>query len=176
MQPNSLDWREVHRTYSRWGLTDPHAPVQASGEISIDADQRRVWDVLTDVGAWQRLRADIDSVSVDGPVRDGTTCVLETTGVVLVLTFGLVVAPREINWTTSTATPGLVMTNRYVVIPQKGSTRVVSRETITAPSFPQFDQAELSDRIEVWLSALKQAAEDGSHREQGPVASTTVLK
>ncbi len=140
-------WREVYETYSLWGLTDPNAPVQASGEILIDASPQRVWDVLTDVQSWAMLRPDID-----GAVGRGTSCTLTTAGIDLTLIFGLMTPPQEINWTTTTT--GLVMTNRYVLVPQDDKTHVVCHETVTAPSFPQIDQAALAERISVWLSAV----------------------
>ncbi|MEJ2459522.1 MAG: SRPBCC family protein [Novosphingobium sp.] len=147
----------AHANYSLWGLTDPHAPVQASGEIDIAAGRERVWSVLADVMNWTRLRSDIESVRIDAPVASGVNAVLGTGGIELQLTFGHVDAPRELNWTTMT--PGLVMTNRYVLVPVGDMTHVVSNETITAPDFPQFDKVELTARIQVWLEAVKRVAE-----------------
>jgi hypothetical protein len=147
-----------YTAYSLWGLTDPNAPVQARGEISIAANRQVVWDILTDVSGWGRLRSDIDAVSFAGPFQQGASASIETSGVTLKITVGLVDAPREMNWTTTS--DGLVMTNRYVLVPENGSTIVVCQETLSAPSFPQFDSAELGERIRVWLRALKRAAEE----------------
>jgi len=157
MELSKSSWRGAHENYSLWGLTDPNAPVKATGEIEISATPKHVWDILSDVSSWPRLRPDIDSVEVEGPIRPGTSCTLCTTGVKLVLTFGLMTPSRELNWVT--AMPGLLMTNRYVLVPQAGGTRVVSSETITAPGFPQFTDDVLAERINTWLVAVKAAAE-----------------
>lgn len=157
MELNESSWRVALQNYSLWGLTDPNAPVKATGEVEVHATPQKVWDVLCDVRSWPRLRPDIESVKVDGPAKTGTSCTLSTGGVTLVLTFGLMTVTRELNWVT--AMPGLVMTNRYVLVPQAEGTRVVSAETITAPGFPQFTDDVLAERIKTWLVAVKAAAE-----------------
>lgn len=160
MSLSEASWRQAYDNYSLWGATDPNAPVKGSGEIVVNASQQRVWNVLSDVRSWPRLRPDIDEVTVEeaGGVKTGTSCILATAGVQLALKFGLMQPGRELNWVT--AMPGLVMTNRYVILPRTEGTRIVCSETITAPAFPQFNDDVLAERIQVWLSAVKLAAEE----------------
>lgn len=150
-------WRFAYEAYALWGLTDPNAPVKASGEAQIEATPQQVWDVLSDVKRWPRLRPDIDGVEIDGQVETGRSCRLTTTGVDLVLVFGRISPSLELNWVTSM--PGLVMTNRYVLVPRRDATTLVAAETLTAPGFPQFTDAALADRIHTWISAVKAVAE-----------------
>jgi hypothetical protein len=44
---SKTSWQEIHDAWTARGLVDPLAPVQAEGEIEIDASPDRVWDVLT---------------------------------------------------------------------------------------------------------------------------------
>lgn len=157
MDLNNGPGRDAYDNYSRWGVNDPNAPVKASGEIVVDASSQKVWEVLSDVRSWPRLRPDIDDVKVNEDIKTGSSCTLSTVGVELTLTFGLVSANRELNWVT--AMPGLVMTNRYVLVPCAHGTRIVCSETINAPAFPELTQAALAHRIQVWLAAVKVAAE-----------------
>ncbi|MDH4442227.1 MAG: SRPBCC family protein [Rhizobium sp.] len=157
MELSESSWHDALQNYSLWGLNDPNAPVKATVEMEVHATPQKVWDILCDVSSWPRMRPDIESVEVKEPVQTGTSCTLSTNGVKLVLTFGRMTVPHELNWVTTM--PGLVMTNRYVLVPQAEGTRVVSSETITAPSFPQFTDAVLAERIKTWLVAVKAAAE-----------------
>lgn len=148
---------EAYENYSKWGVNDPNASVKGSGEIVVEASNQQVWEVLSDVRSWPKLRPDIDGVEITEDIKTGTSCVLSTNGVKLTLTFGLISVNRELNWVT--AMPGLVMTNRYVLVPCAQVTRIVCSETIAAPMFPQFNDNVLSERIQVWLTAVKAAAE-----------------
>jgi uncharacterized protein YndB with AHSA1/START domain len=48
------------------------APVVSAYEVEIDAPIDRVWGVLTAIEAWPAWNPDVRSVTVDGPVEEGT--------------------------------------------------------------------------------------------------------
>jgi hypothetical protein len=47
---------------------DRNAPVFSEGEISVAASAERVWDILADFGNWPSWNAEINSVTLEGPV------------------------------------------------------------------------------------------------------------
>ena len=50
----------------------PGSPVVSSAEIEINAPIDRVWAVLTTIDLWPAWNPDVKSVSIDGPVAEGS--------------------------------------------------------------------------------------------------------
>ncbi|WP_309084647.1 SRPBCC family protein [Chelativorans sp.] len=157
MVASTASWEEVHEAYSRKGLIDPNAPVQAAGEITITASPETVWAVLTDVAGWPEIRSDIHDVT-PGSVAPDSSFTWSTAGVGLVSRYGRVDPPHEVTW--STATARLVMTHRYVLERvEDGTTSLKCQEAMTAPAAPQIGNDELRARILSWLEGIKAVAE-----------------
>lgn len=157
MSPDlDAEWRAAHTTYSARGEVDPTAAVSARGEISISASPEAVWRVLTDVVRWSRIRSDVTGAAFEGGVAPGARFTWSTRDVTLVSTFGRVVRPDTIAW--STWAPGLIMTVRYdLTAAAGGQTKVRLHEALAAPAYPQLDAAVLQAGIGSWLEGLKAA-------------------
>ncbi len=159
MPPTDPSWSGIHEKCSRKGLTDPDAPVQASGEIAIECPPKRVWAVLTDVSRWSEIRSDIGDASIEGSVASDSLFTWSIAEIILTSKFGLLVPYRELSW--STTTTGLVMTVRYLFEPLGASGTLLNcHEALTAPMYPQLGgNTELGKRIESWLEGVKAVAE-----------------
>lgn len=69
----SLQKRTVPREPARVELTiEPAAPVVSTHVVEIDAPADRVWAVLTAIDRWDAWNPDVKSVSIDGPVAEGS--------------------------------------------------------------------------------------------------------
>ena len=51
---------------------DPQGPVSGAAEIDVAAPVETVWRVLTDLERWPSWNPDVTSMSVDGPLAEGT--------------------------------------------------------------------------------------------------------
>jgi len=51
---------------------EPAAPVVSTHVVEIDAPADRVWAVLTAIDRWDAWNPDVKSVSIDGPVAEGS--------------------------------------------------------------------------------------------------------
>ena len=49
-----------------------NAPVFSQGAIEVAAPPHAVWDLLADIRGWPRWNADVQEVSIDGEVAEGT--------------------------------------------------------------------------------------------------------
>ncbi|MDB5527411.1 MAG: hypothetical protein JWR51_514 [Devosia sp.] len=151
-------WDEIHEKYSRKGLIDHNAPVQADGEIDIAAPPERVWAALTHVAGWHHIRADISDVTMHGSVATNSPFTWSTQGLGLSSRFGLVSPVSEVAWSTSTR--GLVMSAHYELERRgDGNTLLKGHEAFTAPMFPQLGNDELRANIRSWLEGVKAVAE-----------------
>jgi hypothetical protein len=78
-----------------------NAPVYGSADINIVAPQETVWDVLSDLEAWPTWNGAVRSVSMDGPLAEGSTFTWKS-GSTIRSTLRTVEPPGLIAWTGST--------------------------------------------------------------------------
>jgi uncharacterized protein YndB with AHSA1/START domain len=79
-----------------------NAPVVSSAEGEIDAPIDDVWRILTAVERWPTWNPDVKSVSIDGPVVEGTTFRWKAGPSTISSTVTRVDRPRIIAWTGKT--------------------------------------------------------------------------
>jgi uncharacterized protein YndB with AHSA1/START domain len=80
---------------------NPDAPAIASAEIEVEAPREVVWDVLADFESWPRWNPEVKSLSIDGPVAEGTQFKWKTGPLTITSSLQQVQRPSLIGWTGS---------------------------------------------------------------------------
>ena len=75
------------------------APVVGTCELEIAAAPETVWEVVTAVDSWPTWNPDVKSVSVEGPVAEGTSFRWKAGPGTIRSTIQQLDAPRRIAWT-----------------------------------------------------------------------------
>lgn len=81
---------------------DRSAPVIAESRIEIAVRPDVVWEVLADFERWPEWNPDVKSMSLEGPVAEGTTFRWRAGPATITSTLRSVQPPREIGWTGKT--------------------------------------------------------------------------
>lgn len=81
---------------------DQHAPVFSQGQIAVASSPERVWDILADLENWPSWNADVESVTLESPVRPGTVFRWKAGSAKIVSTLREVERPRRLSWTGQT--------------------------------------------------------------------------
>jgi hypothetical protein len=79
-------------------MIDQHAPVKAYGQVNIEATERLVWEVMTDIERWPRWNPDVKAVSFWGALAPGTEFRWKVTGGTITSRFQRVEAPTLLAW------------------------------------------------------------------------------
>jgi uncharacterized protein YndB with AHSA1/START domain len=103
------------------------APVTAAAEIEIDAAPEAVWDVLTDFERWPSWNDDVRSISMSGPVAEGSEFRWKAGPGTITSTLRRVEPPRLIAWTGRTL--GVRAIHFYWLEPRDGTTFVRTAES-----------------------------------------------
>jgi hypothetical protein len=85
-------------TMQTWGI-DEQAPVVGASEIEIAAAPEVVWEVLTEFEQWPSWNPDVKSMSMDGPVAEGSVFRWKAGPGAITSTIRWVEPPRVIAWT-----------------------------------------------------------------------------
>ena len=99
----------------------------ASAEVEIAADPEIVWAVLTELGRWPEWNPEVKSVSLDGPLVEGTTFRWRAGPGTIVSTIGRLEPPRLIGWTGQTL--GITAVHVWLLEPRAGATHVRTEES-----------------------------------------------
>jgi uncharacterized protein YndB with AHSA1/START domain len=78
---------------------DRNAPATAQGELEIDADPSTVFSVIAAIDQWPSWNPNVKSVTLQGPVQQGTVFRWKSGPSTLTSTLQVVDPPREIAWT-----------------------------------------------------------------------------
>lgn len=78
---------------------DPDAPAIASSEIEVAAPPEVVWDTLADFERWPRWNSEVKSLSIVGPVAEGTRFKWKTGPLSITSDLREVRRPSLIAWT-----------------------------------------------------------------------------
>jgi uncharacterized protein YndB with AHSA1/START domain len=106
---------------------DERAPVFAASEIEIAAPPEAVWEVLTKFENWPTWNRDVKSMSVEGPVAEGTIFRWRAGPGTITSTIGLVEPPHLIAWTGKTF--GVNAIHYWWLEPRDGKTFVRTEES-----------------------------------------------
>jgi uncharacterized protein YndB with AHSA1/START domain len=103
------------------------APAVASSEIEVAAPPEVVWDVMADFERWPEWNPDVKSVSVDGPVGEGTTLVWRTGPTTIKSEVRESDRPASIGWVGKTLGINAIHVWRFE--PRDSGTRVYTEES-----------------------------------------------
>jgi hypothetical protein len=103
------------------------APVVGASEIEIGATPEAVWEVLTSLQRWPSWNPDVKSMSVEGPVDEGTVFRWKAGPGTITSTIRRVEPPQLIAWTGKTL--GIRAIHFWHLEPRDGGTLVRSEES-----------------------------------------------
>jgi hypothetical protein len=103
------------------------APAIASGAIEVSAPQAVVWEVLTGFDRWPGWNPAVKSVSVGGPLAEGTEFKWKAGPSTITSTLRQVEAPARIGWTGRTL--GIDAIHVWRIDAQDGATHVETEES-----------------------------------------------
>jgi uncharacterized protein YndB with AHSA1/START domain len=78
---------------------DRDAPAIASSKIQVAAPPEVVWDVLADFGRWPQWNPEVKSLTIDGPVAEGTRFKWRTGPLTITSILREVRRPASVGWT-----------------------------------------------------------------------------
>jgi len=139
---------------------DAKAPVRGSAEIEVEARPEIVWDVLTAIDEWAQWNPDIEEISMEGELSEGTRFRWKSGSASITSTLRVVQPHREVAWTGKAL--GLDAIHVYRLQPLNGGTTVTTEESWSgwvARLFRKRMQATLERAMEAGLENLKIEAE-----------------
>ena len=110
---------------------DRGAPAIASSEIEVAAPPEVVWDTLADFERWPRWNSDVKSLSIDGPVAEGTRFEWRTGPLSITSTLARVERPSLVAWTGRAF--GIDAVHVWRFEPREGGTTVRTEESWAGP-------------------------------------------
>jgi hypothetical protein len=145
---------------------DRSAPAIAASDAEIAAAPETVWDVLTGFERWPSWNPEVKSVTLAGPVREGTVFRWKTGRATITSTISQIDRPRQIGWTGKTMGIGAVHVWRLEA--REGGTHVTTEESwsgLPVRVLRGSMQKNLQRALDEGLACLKAEAE---RRAQSP--------
>jgi len=136
------------------------APVVASDQIDIDADPATVWGVISAINTWPSWNPAIKTVSLNGPLAEGTTFRWKAGPGTVTSTLRQVTPPQVLAWTGRTL--GIKAVHVYRLEPREGGTVVHTAESwegLTARLMRRSMQRQLENALRPGLQRLKEESE-----------------
>ena len=117
----------TQQTHAAEPAIAPGAVLASAAEVEIDAPIERVWTVLTSIERWPAWNPDVKSVSIDGPVAEGSTFRWKTGTGTIVSRIEHLERPRLVAW--SGKTLGIRAFHVWRLTEETGRTRVHTEES-----------------------------------------------
>ena len=139
---------------------DHDAPVVVALDLTIAAPLATVWGLHTDIDAWPRWNAGIDTAELAGDLAVGSQFTWETSGLTITSTIGEIVPQRRIAWGGETG--GIDGRHSWTFTETADGTVVHTEESWDGDPVqadPEGLHAALEGSLIAWLDALKSAAE-----------------
>jgi hypothetical protein len=136
------------------------APVVGTSQTEVTAGREVVWDVLTSIEHWPSWNPDVKSVSMHGPLAEGSEFRWKAGPATIRSTLQHVAPPRRVAW--SGKTLGLKAMHVYALEARNGMTLVRTEESydgLVARLFRARLQKTLDGALESGLRHLKAEAE-----------------
>ncbi len=137
-----------------------NAPVKCSKTITIHADRKRVWAVLTTIDAWATWQTDIKKPKRHGELKAGTTFDWSTGGVKIHSTLHTIEPYQKFGWTGKTF--GMMAIHNWELTEANGKTTIEvheSMEGLLARLFKKSFNKDLERGMILWLALLKKECE-----------------
>src|SRR5262245_35605504 len=148
---------------------DEQAPVAGSSEIEIAASPELVWSVLTDFERWPSWNPDVRSMSMEGPVAQGSMFRWKAGPGTITSTIERVEPPRMIAWRGRTL--GIRAIHFCWLDPRAGTTFVRTEESyegFVVRLFRRSIQKALGRALENGLHSMKAEVErQAAHTRRG---------
>lgn len=143
----------------RHATIQANAPIKATSTLTIHAPAPRVWNVLTDLGAWSQWQSGVGKVTPMGMLGPGTSFTWETGGMTIHSEVVLFDPPSRLAWIGRAYTAHAV--HVFTLTPLGPSaTRVESSESMDGPLVDWFyDSATLQASEDLLMQSLKRASE-----------------
>jgi uncharacterized protein YndB with AHSA1/START domain len=154
------------------GLEPRNVDVFVHNEGWIDAPPGIVWANLIDAVQWPSWYSNSADVRIEGGqsrLAKGISFNWKTFGFSIRSTVDVFKPDREIGW--SGDNPSFKVHHAWVLVPERGGTRVITEETQKGADAIKFRLEQpnaMYDRDDWWMSALKARSERMAHREQAP--------
>jgi hypothetical protein len=145
------------------GLEPRNVDVFVHNEGWIDAPLKVVWANLIDAAQWPSWYANAADVHIDGgqaKLAKGVSFHWTTFGFPIVSTVDVFDPGREIGW--SVDSPGFRVHHAWLLIPERGGTRVITEEAQKGAAAIKFRLEQpnaMYDGHDWWMSALKARSE-----------------
>lgn len=137
-----------------------NAPVKCSKTITINADGKKVWAIMTNIDNWATWQTDISKPKMNGKLSAGTTFDWKTGGAKIHSTLHTVEPYQQFGWTGKTF--GMFAIHNWRLTEIKGTTTVEvdeSMEGFLAGLFNKSFNKNLEKSMQKWLDLLKQECE-----------------
>jgi uncharacterized protein YndB with AHSA1/START domain len=137
-----------------------NAPVKCSRKITIDADNKIVWSVLTNIDNWAAWQTDISKPKLNGDLKPETTFDWKTGGVKIHSTLHTVKPHSQLGWTGKSF--GMFAIHNWTLTDLGGRTMVEvdeSMEGFFAGLFRKSFNKGLEKGMQKWLDFLKHECE-----------------
>ena len=140
--------------------TNNLAPVKCKKAITINADMKRIWSVLTIINNWPLWQKDISFSKLNGELKPGTTFDWKSGGVTIHSTLHTVEPFQEIGWTGKAL--GTYAIHNWKLIEANDRTEVIadeSMEGILVRLLKKMFGKNLEKGMQSWLEMLKEECE-----------------
>lgn len=141
-------------------LINSHAPVTCSKSILIHATPQQVWNILSNINAWDRWQTDISHPKLIGELTSGASFNWKTGGAKIHSTLHTVEANKTIGWTGKTF--GAYAIHNWTITVFNDSTKVSvdeSMEGFLTRLFKKSFNKSLAKGMQHWLILLKVESE-----------------
>jgi uncharacterized protein YndB with AHSA1/START domain len=137
-----------------------NAPVKCSKTITINADSKKVWSVLTNIDNWATWQTDISKPKLNGELKPETTFDWKTGGAKIHSTLHTVNPNSQFGWTGKTF--GMFAIHNWTLTETNGKTIVEVNESMQgflAELFKKSFNKNLETGMQKWLDLLKKECE-----------------
>ncbi len=141
-------------------LRDNSTPVSAHAEIDIEVPVADVWRLQTDIANWKKWNADIEEISISGPVKPGTEFIWKAGGFTIQSKILEVIPNKQIMW--SGKMIGISAVHKWEFTERNGITHVYTEEEFKgflAWLLPGTLRKTLQNSLDRGLNLLKQNLE-----------------
>ncbi|MEZ5054160.1 MAG: SRPBCC domain-containing protein [Chitinophagales bacterium] len=137
-----------------------NAPATSSKTITINAESKKVWEVLTDIDNWSSWNTEINNPKLNGTLKSETTFDWKTGGIKIHSTLHTVEPFTNFGWTGKAL--GTFAIHNWTLKETRGQTTVFVEESIQGFLVKLFKKSfnkNLESGMEKWLNLLKQECE-----------------
>jgi len=140
--------------------TNVNAPVRCRKSITINASDKKVWSVLTDINNWVNWQKDISNSKTNGELKPGATFDWKSGGAKIHSTLHTVEPFKEFGWTGKAF--GIFAIHNWTMNESGGTIEVVvdeSMEGFLSILLKNSLNKNLEKGMQTWLALLKKECE-----------------